>query len=169
MTEIVKGIFTGNEYDFYSIENKDEWAILHCCKNPFHVDFVGYKGNLKGTDPYYISCIKGNEMALNIVDLEYFDDRYLMHNKKMFTEAFEFLDRFRKQGKKLLIHCNQGESRGPSLCMLYIARIGGFINNEFEDVFYEFLDLYPRYHPKANIYNNVKLLWDCFTNDERGI
>lgn len=68
MVEVYQNIFVGNETDAYSVLNNNEWAILHCCKHPFHTQMVGYKGSLKPTDPNYSHKICGNRMALNLVD-----------------------------------------------------------------------------------------------------
>ena len=161
MIEISNNIFIGNDYDYYSLNNKDDWCVLHCCKTPFHQTFVGYSGNLSKDHPNYAYCIKGSEMALNIVDINMFDKRYLEFNKNMLSEAFKFLDTYKDQ-KKILIHCNQGESRGPSIGMLYIARNGFFDYDGFEDTYYQFLNIYPNYKPKDNIFFTVRSLWNYF-------
>ena len=36
-------------------------------------------------------------------------------------DFLEFSNKHWRQGKKLLIHCNQGESRAPSLALLFVA------------------------------------------------
>lgn len=162
MVEVTKGIFTGNDYDYYLIKDKNDWAVLHCCKDPFHKDFVGYRGSLSSNHPNYAYYIKGNEMALNLVDLDNFNKAYLGFNEEMVEAAFNFLDSFKNNGKKILIHCNQGESRGPSLCMLYSAKCGAFDYANFEDTVYEFRYIYPNYNPKYNIYCTVRYLWEYF-------
>ena len=162
MVEIYRNIFVGNEQDYYLIQNNDNWAVLHCCKNPFHCMFVGYKGNLPSDHPDYAFKRRFNEMALNLVDMDRFDPNYLGFNKNIFSNAFEFLDEYYNKGYKLLIHCNQGESRAPMLGMLYAARLGAFDYKTFNDTYEEFHKIYYNFYPKENIYFMVKNLWDIF-------
>ena len=166
MIEISKNIFTGSEQDFYSIQKEENWAVLHCCKNPFHCEFVGYRGNLQSSHPNYALMRKDNRMALNLVDMNMFSEKYLDFNESMFREAFDFLDGYRTSGYKILIHCNQGESRGPTMAMFYATYIGSFGNTNFEDTVTEFKKIYPRYNPKKNIYMTVKSLWNNFIKEK---
>ena len=125
MTEIYQNVFVGSEQDYYSIQRPSDWATLHCCKNPFHCDFVGYRGSLSPSHPDY---------------------------------ALKYKDK----GYRLLIHCNQGESRAPTLGMLYVARFGAFNYVDFNASKYKLRSLYPSYNPKQNIYMTVKSLWSDF-------
>lgn len=167
MIEIYDNIFVGSEQDYYSIQNQNHWATLHCCKNPFHCDFVGYRGNLPSNHPNYALKRIDNEMALNLVDMDRFSANYLEFNKAMFEEAFNFLDEYRENKYNLLIHCNQGESRGPSLGMLYAARLGAYDFADFDSTERQFRSAYPNYHPKTNIYLTVKNLWIYFVKQKK--
>lgn len=167
MIEIYDSIFVGSEQDYYTIQREKDWAILHCCKNPFHCQFVGYRGSLSSNHPDYALKRIDNEMALNLVDMDRFSPNYLDFNKSMFESAFSFLDEYRHNGFKLLIHCNQGESRGPTLGMLYAARLGAFDYADFDSTVQHFRTKYPFYHPKTNIYLTVKNLWPYFVEERR--
>lgn len=63
MKEIYHDIFIGNEQDYYAIQRENNWAILHCCKHPFHCQFVGYRGTLPPTHSNYALKRIENEMA----------------------------------------------------------------------------------------------------------
>ena len=165
MTEIYKDIFIGNEQDYYAIQNESGWAVLHCCKHPFHCQFVGYRGKLSPSHPDYAFKRLGNEMALNLVDMDTFSESYLEFNRKMFETAFNFLDEYREQGYKILIHCNQGESRGPTLGMLYVATLGAFGYADFETSVQKLREIYPTYSPKKNIFLTVENLWKNFVKN----
>ena len=166
MTEIAKNIYTGSEQSFNSMRDYSDWAILHCCKHPFHCSFVGYKGNLNPNHPDYALKQKNNEMALNLVDMDSFNSSYLSFNENMFRTAFNFLDNYYNKGCKILIHCNQGESRGPTLAMFYSAYKGLFGNENFDETEKKFRALYPNYNPKKNIYYTVQNLWNKFIGDQ---
>lgn len=137
---------------------------MHCCKHPFHVEFAGYKGkkSLPADHPDYALKRVGNRMALNLVDMDRFDPSYLDFNRKMLEKAFEFLDEHYNNGDKILIHCNQGESRGPTIGLLYVSRMGEYNYSNFHDSVESFKIKYPRYSPKANIYKTVESLWGVF-------
>ncbi len=162
MIELIKNVFIGNEADYYSIQHEHDWAILHCCKHPFHCQFVGYRGKLNPAHPNYALKRIGNEMALNLVDMDKFSPDYLDFNKKMFEVAFAFLDEYREKGFKLLIHCNQGESRAPTIGLLYVSRLGVYNYAGFEESVQKLRMVYPQYAPGNNIYKTVAALWQYF-------
>ena len=101
-------------------------------------------------------------MALNLVDMDRFSENYLDFNRDMFDTAFSFLDEYRLQGYKILIHCNQGESRAPTIGLLYIARLGTFEYADFDTSVQKLKEVYPVYMPKRNIFLTVKSLWRDF-------
>ena len=96
MKEIYHDIFIGNEQDYYAIQRESNWAILHCCKHPFHCQFVGYRGTLPPTHPNYALKRIENEMALNLVDMDRFSENYLDFNRDMFDTAFSFFNSHKK-------------------------------------------------------------------------
>lgn len=53
--------------------------------------------------------------------------------------------------QKIIIHCNQGMSRSPSIGLVYLARIE-FINKiSYQDAKNDFLQLYREYNPGRGI------------------
>ncbi|MDR0934830.1 MAG: hypothetical protein LBM03_00805 [Erysipelotrichaceae bacterium] len=162
MIKVYENIFCGNQLDEHSIKHLDDWVILHCCKIPYHMSMVGYKkSSLPPNHPDYKYKIQGKRMALNLVDIDLFNLNYIEFNYEMFTKAFEFLDGF-QQIHNVLIHCNQGESRGPMVTMLYLKHLGLYKNKTFLDAYLEFKNRYPALKPKNYIYRTVESLWDRF-------
>lgn len=92
-------------------------------------------------------------------------ENYLDFNRDMFDTAFSFLDEYRLQGYKILIHCNQGESRAPTIGLLYIARLGAFKYADFDTSVQKLKEIYPAYMPKRNIFLTVKSLWRDFVQN----
>lgn len=162
MRELFTNIYIGSDIDYNAIKGQTEWAVLHCCKHPYHCQFVGYKGNLPAAHPDYALKRIDNEMALNLVDMDKFDSQYLGFNRNMFQRAFEFLDEYRTRGYKLLIHCNQGESRAPTLGMLYVAYLGLWGKIDFASAVNRLEQIYPSYSPRNNIFHTVENLWYVF-------
>ncbi|HHU80045.1 MAG TPA: dual specificity protein phosphatase family protein [Acholeplasmataceae bacterium] len=161
MIRICSNIYCGDEIDARKVIGLSDWVILHCCKDPFHKELVGYRGNLNSSHPNYSYIIKGNRMALNLVDMDFYSPNYLEFNYNMFTTAFSFLDN-NSSDKKILIHCNQGESRGPSLTMLYLKHVGYFKEDSYLSAKIKFYQMYPKFNPKRNIITNIEVLWERF-------
>ena len=61
MTEIFKNLFIGTDQEC-SFNISPDWAIVHACKNPCHVQAVGYKGSLPSSHPNYL--VMENEQHL---------------------------------------------------------------------------------------------------------
>lgn len=161
MIKIFNNVYCGDETDARVVIRSSDWLILHCCKDPFHKELVGYRGNLNSTHPNYSYIIKGNRMALNLVDMDYYSPNYLKFNYNMFSQAFSFLDN-NSSGKNILIHSNQGESRSPSLTMLYLKHVGFFEGENFTNAKLKFIKMYPKFNPKNNIITYIENLWERF-------
>jgi hypothetical protein len=87
------------------------------------------------------------DLFLNIID-----PHVPLFMPPLFTEFLAFANKHWSQGRKLLIHCNQGESRAPSLAMLLLAKgVFSIPDTSFELARLEFEKLYPRYNPGKGI------------------
>ena len=62
---------------------------------------------------------EANDLYLNIID-----PPGPLFMPPLFTSFLEFAVRNWEEGKNILIHCNQGESRAPSMGLLFLASIG---------------------------------------------
>ncbi len=56
-------------------------------------------------------------LILNMVDAK---DPELF-SKEMIDAALDFMDETLSRGLKVLVHCDRGESRSPSIALLYVA------------------------------------------------
>jgi len=92
-------------------------AIVHACKEPCHRRAVGYsERSLDRGHPFYLWKEDGPHLYLNIVD-----PPVALFKRESFDAFFRFVDR-KIAAAPVLIHCNQGESRAPSLALLYMAK-----------------------------------------------
>ena len=174
MIEVYKNLYCGNEQDFISIlytrkseESEfvlhhnlpEDFAILHACKEPYHRAFVGYTGRGCPKDsPEYLWAERGNRLALNMVDApkpEFFA-------KEMIDKALEFIEQKLSEGLKVFVHCNQGESRAPSICLLYLIKHSIIKGDTLEDCETEFLKIYPGYYPGTGIRGFMKEHWSGY-------
>ncbi|OZV12368.1 phosphatase [Tissierella sp. P1] len=159
MKEVIKGLFVGNEYDVPEALNNN-FAICHACKEPFHRQLLGYatKGAPKD-HPEYLWAKRGNRLYMNIVDAP----KSIFFDKGMIDKALDFIHEKLNQGLKVLIHCNEGFSRSPSLALLYLVKHRLIEGETLEDVEAEFLKLYPEYNPGTGIRGFVKENWSYYT------
>ena len=172
MREVFKNLWIGNEKDFNELCNQNAinelmpfyhpegWAIVHSCKEPFHRSFVGYSGRGAPKDhPEYLWAERWNRLALNIVDApkpEFFD-------MGMIGKALNFIEQKLSEGLKVLVHCNQGESRSPSIALLYLIKQDIIKGDTLEDCEAEFMKVYPEYNPGAGIRGFVKEHWEEYS------
>jgi len=153
MKEIYERIYIAN--DFHCMEGNDEWAVVHACKSPCHQAAVGYRGNLQNTHPNYLVYEKENDLVLNIID-----PPVPLFKMELFEAFLRFAPTHWDAGKKLLIHCNQGESRAPSLGLVFLAKhIGAITNESYEEAKKEFIGLYPQYRPGRGIQIYLSESW----------
>ncbi|MGD0654831.1 MAG: hypothetical protein ABSA16_10840 [Thermoguttaceae bacterium] len=156
MKSIYERLYIGTEEDCRSGNN--EWAIVHACKSPCHQREVGYHGSLPSTHPNYLVLERENDLILNMVD----PPRPLFM-PKLFIDFLWFSEKHWNKGKNLLIHCNLGESRAPSLALLFIAKRLHRINgSSYENAKSEFMNLFPSYTPGLGIQIYLHQHWNEF-------
>ncbi|SFN99512.1 dual specificity protein phosphatase family protein [Salegentibacter flavus] len=146
MIEINKNVFVGNSNDYEWNKFESDFYFLQACKEPYHRQALGYKGrSISDTHPEYLFAYRGNRLILNIVDTD--SDKYF--SNILFEKSLDFIEYSQKKGNKILIHCNQGLSRSPSIGLLYLAVNNKISNHSFLDAEKDFVELYPDYAPKG--------------------
>ena len=161
MREVYTNLYCGSEKDVYeSIALfRPDVAVLHACKEPYHREFVGYTGRGAPKDhPEYLWAERGNRLALNIVDAP--DPKYFA--KEMIDKGLDFIGQKLNEGYKVLVHCNEGMSRSPSICLLYLIKHGIIKGETLEDCEAEFMKVYPEYNPGAGMRGFVKQHWELY-------
>ena len=156
MVEVQDGLYVGNEADCRV--GDDEWAVVHACKSPCHQRAVGYRGNLSPDHPHYLVFEQGADLYLNLVD-----PPIPLFMASSFISFLAFARVQLKVGRKILIHCNQGESRAPSLALLLLAKLVGSISNEsYGAARVEFETLFIAYNPGMGIQKYLAEHWSEF-------
>jgi predicted protein tyrosine phosphatase len=83
--------------------------------------------------------------------------------KEMIDQALDFIDETLDRGLKVLIHCNRGESRSPSIALLYLAsRKAALPIVSLEAAEARFRSLYSAYNPKAGIRGFLSMHWSDY-------
>jgi hypothetical protein len=132
-------------------------AVVHACKNPCHQNVLGYKGNLSSDHEHYLSYEKGYHLYLNLID-----PSAPLFKAESFDIFFAFVDRA-IQERAVLIHCNLGQSRAPSLTLLYMAKRLGILPDEsYEAARAAFEKKFP-YTPSAGIVTYLTQNWDLIS------
>jgi len=149
MTQVHPKLFVGTEQDYeLLVKDRPGWAVVHACKEPYHRQLLGYTGRGAPKDnPEYLVARRGDRLYLNLVDTE--DPAYV--SDVIVHAAIDFIGEALAAGKDCLVHCNLGESRSPSLGLLYLASVGAIPNASLPEAEAAFLKLYPAYRPKAGM------------------
>jgi len=154
MRKIYEHLFVGTDSDCF--DNKTGWATVHACKSPCHQRAVGYRGSLPSSHPHYLVLEKGPNLYLNMIDPP--QPLFMM---PLFTNFLAFARNNWHEGKNILIHCNLGESRAPSLALLFLAKIGSVIpNDSFDSAHQEYRKIDPHYYPRQGIQIYLRKNWE---------
>lgn len=134
------------------------FATLFCAKDPYHKMVVGYEGNLpKDNQNYLVGEIPAEHiMALNMIDApkkEFFSD-------EMILAGIDFIGNELNQ-RDVLVVCNQGQSRSPTMCLMYLMIHGDIPKeNSHSQVFSQFEILAPNWRPNQGILQYCVEFWD---------
>jgi predicted protein tyrosine phosphatase len=99
--------------------------------------------------------IRGNELFLNIIDppIPLFPD-------ELFAVFLSFAKEKWDAGLQLLIHCNKGESRAPSLGLVFLAKhVRAVPNGSYSEARGEFVKRFPNYAPGKGIETYLSTKW----------
>lgn len=152
------------EYESIKASGLDIPALL-CAKHPYHKQIVGYEKNCPKNHPEYLVSYKPNEhlMALNMIDAEkpeFFSD-------EMIFAGLRFIDDELAKSRNVVVVCNKGESRSPSMCLLYLMANNYFDKKlKFSEVFSEFENLALNWNPKSGILQYCINFWDRIKRSE---
>lgn len=164
MIKIYQNLFVGDERDYeLKVKNEDGWSVVHACKEPYHRQHLGYRsrGAPKDHREYYLAEID-NRLILNLVDSP--DPDYIP--KVIIDKALDFIKKKIELGSKVLVHCNHGESRSPSIGLLYLAKYTDAIRNgSFAEAEEDFRKIYPGYFPGGGMRGFLNRYWDSYMED----
>jgi hypothetical protein len=142
--QVYPGLFVGPGIDARTFYGN----ILHCAKEPWYVDGLKNQGV-----PVCSNVLRTNarEMALNMIDAEkasFFPDEMINAGLDFITDTFA-------EGESILLHCNQGISRSPSMAFLWMFE-HGFLDKEFRYAVPQFKKIYKDWGPANGIWDYLK-------------
>ncbi|MDX6269887.1 MAG: hypothetical protein QOD28_1110 [Acidobacteriota bacterium] len=156
MIEVHQNIYIGTVQDCFSL-SPDNWATVHACKHPCHVRALNYTGSLPQSHPNYLVAERDRDLFLNMVDME--RELSPVFTNPIMEAAMAFIEKH-SSSQRVLIHCNQGMSRAPSIALLHLARIGQIANETFENAATSFKLKYPHYSPARGISLYMTRNWE---------
>lgn len=165
MKEIIKNLYIGDAEDYeHYVKGKENWSIVHACKDPYYRQALGYSSHGAPADhPEYLIAVRGNgnRLILNLIDPP--NPKFIP--KKVINRALKFVEENLRRNRNVLVHCNQGESRSPSLGMLYLAINNKISNSTLKEAEKDFKDIYPKYNPSRGVRGFMKKNWDYYINN----
>ncbi|MDY6862946.1 MAG: hypothetical protein SV062_08155 [Thermodesulfobacteriota bacterium] len=141
--------------DGYCTTGNESNYIIHACKYPcYHRITRGIK--YETDSPEYLFVEYPHDLYLNIID----PDKPLFM-KGTFDVFLYFMDeKWGKERNNIIIHCNEGVSRAPSLGLLFLAKNLKAISNDSYDAAREdFFKIFPEYMPKNGIVQFLTKNW----------
>ena len=153
MIEVRKGLYVGDEGSWMESNGHPcGVSVLYCAKEPWHRRAVGYEGRGAPREhPDYYYAYRGNTLNLNLVDA----DRVEYIPEVVIDEGIKFIGERLGIGDKVLVCCNQGESRAPGIAMLWMWERGE-LPREWENVGKAFLEIYPKFRPGRGMCEFIK-------------
>lgn len=149
-------LYVGGDTDYEKITHRTGWSALRCAKYGLggHQQTVGYHTLAAPPGPDRLWVRKGNLMALNLLDLD--DPNFV--DPDMMEKGLDFIAERLEAGDKVLVACNQGQSRGPTTALLFLRRIGE-MPYSFVSAERVYRTLYPPYSPAQGIRQFARSKW----------
>jgi hypothetical protein len=161
MVEVYPNLFIGEVNDYESIvKGQTGWLVVHACKEPYHRRELGYTGRgAPKNHPEYLIARRGDRLILNLVDAP--DPAYIP--KEIIDAALDFTHKGLQEGKRVLVHCNLGESRSPGIGLLYLAaHTDQFSGKDFAEAESTFRSIYPMYNPGHGMRGFMAAQWSHY-------
>ncbi len=161
MIEIHEKLFVGSQDDYErTVQWEEGWKVVQACRDPYHRRALGYTGRAAPKDhPEYLLARRDDRLILNLLDAD--DPAYIP--KAIIDAALAFIEESLELGSRVLVHCNQGQSRGPSIGLLYLAaKTEAFSGLDYEAARDRFREIYPAYDPHPGVHGFLMIHWSIY-------
>lgn len=148
ITRVSHNLFVA-DIEGHTIKSGKDTAILHACKYPCYDSVSNNDVSTRSLD--YLFIEQGNNMYLNIID----SGKPLFY-KDTFDFSLLFIEKHINE-REVIIHCNKGQSRSPSIAMLYLFR-----DLKYREAQNRMYDIYPYYNPSLGIDEYLGNNWKVF-------
>lgn len=148
-------IYVGTKADS-RLRSDPAWAVVNTAKT-VHVEAKDWSNTPPRDHPDYLAFEDGQFLSFNWVDGA--SRMYDWSGPAAFVRALDFIDKW-YESKNILINCDLGQSRSPTVALLYLARrLHDISDASFSSARAEFKRLYPQYDPKG-IADFVSAHWE---------
>jgi hypothetical protein len=161
MIEVHTNLFVGAERHEASIHGQNGWYVIHACKEPYHRRLLGYTGAAAPRNhPEYLVARRAGRLFLNLVDAP--NVAYIP--PEIIDAALAAIHQ-NIASSKILVHCNLGHSRSPSIAFLYLAKFSDlFGEQDYEGALRSFQEIYPPFAPARGMADYVRLNWPRYSS-----
>ena len=161
MIEVHHNLFVGSEADEALVRGQSGWFVVHACKEPYHRQALGYQGRAAAKDhPEYLIARRPGRLILNLIDA---NDVNFIPAEIIDTALSEIHQNI--ASTKILVHCNQGLSRSPTIAFLYMLRFSDVFRREsLSQDLQDFHKSYPAYAPAQGMADYVALNWPRYSS-----
>lgn len=111
----------------------------------------------------YYHATRGKRMVLNLLDVD--DPKFIPED--VIFPALRFINKHLKAGDKVLVHCNAGHSRAPTIAMMFLRTIGE-LPASFGTSEKVFKALYPKYDSGVGMRVFARTHWEELKDDFYG-
>lgn len=156
MIEVAPNLWVGAAQDEAAVRGDPEWFVVSAAKEPWHRQALGYTG--RGAPPdhaEYLAAVRPHHLILNLIDADdaaYVPDACILAALGCIEIALPH--------QKVLVHCNKGGSRAPTIALLRLASTDQrFAGLGYEEATTLFRTIYPPYAPARGMADYAKQHW----------
>jgi hypothetical protein len=152
MKEVYSRLYIGDDADYEKVKDNPDWHVLRCAKDGpgGHRETIGYQEHSAPKGPTYLFVERPRKLILNMVDSD--DARFFPD--PMVEKALAYISESIRIGK-VLVCCNHGQSRSPSMAFLWLY-VNGKLPAEYHRALRQFRQFYPMYAPSDGIRQYTK-------------
>lgn len=165
MYQIVDRLYVGTA-DEVPFAQQMGFSVLGVCKEPLHrqhaklrgAETEGYLGRAMPKDePEYLYAEREHALYCNLIDAA--DPKYI--SDEIINKALDFIDAELAQNRKVLIACNKGKNRSPSIAFMWLIRSGRLFT--FDNMYEYFKEnYYEWYQGSGGMYWYVKKFFENY-------
>lgn len=153
MRNIIDGLYVGTAYECPDADQ--DWAVVHACKHPCYVKVMG-TSRVSKEHVNYLDFRREDHLYLNMIDPQV--PLFMMGT---FDAFLTFMDEMWTRDKKVLIHCNMGMSRSPSLALVFLSkRLKAITDVSYMEAMHQYREIDPDYFPSNGIRIWLTQNWD---------
>ncbi len=157
MREVVRGLYVGNAADYEATKDNEDWSFVLAMKEPYHRRLLGYTGRAApDDDPEYYYARRDHTLYLNLID----SPLAIYIPSDVVNAALAFIAEEWGKFRSVLIACNEGRSRAPTLAMLFMRQATDLLSDDYALGREQFRALYyPEYKPAGGMAEYSRLHW----------